>query len=215
MKNSLLTATLAASALTLGATLYAPSAQAASVTGTLSNFTGDTAGGKFTFTDDGVDTVKLLAEITPPTVGGDIRGIFFNVLGGTTGLNVVSNTLGADVNNLDFNTCNTGGGNNMNGGGGGCYLPGGFDVGFAVASPGTSGGTITSALFTITRSGLTASSFLDQTIGMRYQATGGPNGSSKLAGTAVPTPALLPGLIGMGVAALRKRKAEAEENTAA
>lgn len=31
----------------------------------------------------------------------------------------------------------------------------------------------------------------------------------------VPTPALLPGLIGMGVAALRKRKAEAEDNTAA
>jgi hypothetical protein len=31
----------------------------------------------------------------------------------------------------------------------------------------------------------------------------------------VPTPALLPGLIGMGVAAMRKRKAEAEDNTAA
>lgn len=33
--------------------------------------------------------------------------------------------------------------------------------------------------------------------------------------TPVPTPALLPGLIGMGVAALRKRKGEAEESTEA
>lgn len=33
--------------------------------------------------------------------------------------------------------------------------------------------------------------------------------------TPIPTPALLPGLIGMGVAALRKRKGEAEESTEA
>lgn len=47
---------------------------------------------------------------------------------------------------------------------------------------------------------------------------GGSGGAYSIAlnqptATAVPTPALLPGLIGMGVAALRKRKAEAVEET--
>jgi hypothetical protein len=206
---------IAASALTVGSVMYAPVANAASFTGSLSEFTGDNAGGEFTFSDVSANTVSLLAKITSPTVGGDIRGIFFDLIGGTTGLTVAPGS-GVPLSDLGFGTCQAGGGNNLNGGGSPCP----FDVGFAVGRPGAAGGTITSALFTITRSGLTASSFAGQTIGVRYQATGANgNGSSKLAGTVsatpVPTPALLPGLIGMGVAALRKRKGEAEESAEA
>ncbi len=216
---SLAPVAIAASALTVGSVMYAPVANAASVTGSLSEFTGDNAGGTFTFSDFGPNTVRLLTKITAPTVGGDIRGVFFDVIGGTAGLQVMpvsGQGAGITVSELNFNTCAAGGGNNLNGGGSPCP----FDVGFAVGRPGTAGGTITSALFTITRSGLTASSFAGQTIGIRYQATGANgNGSSKLSGTtsatAVPTPALLPGLIGMGVAAMRKRKGEAEETAEA
>lgn len=211
---------ITASALTVGSVMYAPAANAASFTGSLSEFTGDNAGGEFTFSDFAPDTVRLLAKITSPTVGGDIRGIFFDVIGGATGLTVTpvpGQGAGITVSDLTFNTCEAGNGNNLNGGG--AANPCDFNVGFAVGRPGVAGGTITSALFTITRSGLTASSFAGQTIGVRYQATGGPEGSSKLSGTvsatAVPTPALLPGLIGMGVAALRKRKGEAEETAEA
>lgn len=45
----------------------------------------------------------------------------------------------------------------------------------------------------------------------------GPNGFSEVTQgpvAAIPTPALLPGLIGMGIAALRKRKGEAAETSA-
>lgn len=213
---------IAASALTVGSVMYAPAANAASFTGSLSEFTGDDAAGEFTFSDIGnnTGTVQLLAKIKSPTVGGDIRGIFFDVLGGTSGLTVTpvpGQGAGITISNLNFNTCAAGQGNNLTGGG--AANPCNFDVGFAVGRPGAAGGTITSALFTITRSGLTASSFAGQTIGVRYQATGGSAGSSKLSGTtsatAVPTPALLPGLIGMGVAAMRKRKGEAEESAEA
>ncbi|PSR19095.1 hypothetical protein C8255_04085 [filamentous cyanobacterium CCP3] len=219
---SLAPVAIAASALTVGSVMYAPTANAASFTGSLVEFTGDDAGGQFTFSDFGPNTVRLLTKITSPTVGGDIRGVFFDVIGGTAGLQVTpvsGQGAGITVSDLSFNTCNTGEGNNLNGGSPGANLCN-FDVGFAVGRPGTAGGTITSALFTITRSGLTASSFAGQNIGIRYQATGANgNGSSKLSGTvsatAVPTPALLPGLIGMGLAALRKRKGEAEESAEA
>lgn len=212
---------IAASALTVGSVIYAPAANAAEFKGSLVEFTGDNAGGEFTFSDFGIDTVRLLTKITSPTVGGDIRGVFFDVSGGTTGLQVApvsGQGTGITVSDLTFNTCNTGTGNNLNGGSSGANLCN-FDVGFAVGRPGAAGGTITSALFTIQRSGLTASSFAGQNIGIRYQATGGFNKSSKLSGTTsatpVPTPALLPGLIGMGVAAMRKRKGEDEESAEA
>jgi hypothetical protein len=39
---------------------------------------------------------------------------------------------------------------------------------------------------------------------------GGSDNSFRLSGTPIPTPALLPGLIGMGVATFRKRRTEAE-----
>ena len=214
MRNSLLTASIAAGALAMGTTFYAPAASAATIAGPLTDFTGDTAGGKMTFTDAGPGTVNLFAEITAPTIGGDIRGLFFNVLGGTDGLNVT----GTDVTSFAFNTCNLGGGNNLEGGGPSAPCAGSnvFDVGISIGQPGAADGTITSTQLTITRAGLTASSFLDQTIGMRLQSTGADGkGSSKLSGTAVPTPALLPGLIGMGAAALRKRKGEGDESAEA
>jgi len=72
-------------------------------------------------------------------------------------------------------------------------------------------GTVIGANFTTYLGGSAYGSF-----GLNSSFVNGPNSdaSFRLSGTpvatAVPTPALLPGLIGMGVAAFRKRRAEAQ-----
>lgn len=93
--------------------------------------------------------------------------------------------------NLSF--CGTSGNNCAGGSGGGLFGGDSDTLTFDVA--GNFGSTLTLADFAT-----------------KWQ---GEPDSYQISGTPVPTPALLPGLIGMGVAALRKRKGEAEESAEA
>ena len=213
MKTNFLPAALTAAVLAGSLTIGASPAKALSLTASLEEFTGDNAGGQITLTDRGAGIVELLAEITAPTVNGDINGIWFDIAPVPGNLNIT----GANVNNgftalnPGDGCANLGGGNNLNGGGNPCPL----NIAVAIGSPGQAGGRITSTLLEITGNGLSVASFGD-TFGLRYQSTGvNFNGSSKLGGTAndvVPTPAaVLPALFGMGVAAVRKKKDTSSE----
>jgi len=208
MRNKLFTGSVFAGSLALGVFTHSY-ATAASLTVNLTKFTGDNAGGEITLTDSGPDKIDFLVKITPPTVNGDIRGIYFNLLGGTLGLIAT----GSEVTGTYFNKCSGGGGNNLNGGGSPCPFNVVLDIGQAGSD------IITQTSFTVARSGLSVESFFGQSFGLRYQQTGeDKKGSSKLKGvapeTAIPTLALLPGLIGMGLAAWRKRKSEQAESEA-
>lgn len=220
-----------ASTLATVSILGASPAKALSFTANLQNFTGDNAGGRITVSDSGTTNtglgiVELLAEITAPTVNGDINGIFFDLAPVSSDLDINSiativSQNGNVSSGVSVNTrfealapgsgCpNLGGGNNLNGGGNPCPL----NVGVAIGAPGAAGGRITSALLTLTGTGLDATDF-GNTFGLRFQSTGvNTQGSSKLGGTAddvVPTPAaVLPALLGMGAAVTRKKKEQAE-----
>jgi len=76
---------------------------------------------------------------------------------------------------------------------------------FTVASSGT-----TSGFWGVVADGLVQSATIQTQFGGGYISTEGlDNVRTATKATAVPTPALLPGLIGMGIAALRKRKGKA------
>jgi hypothetical protein len=220
MKKQLLSSVLAVGTLAIGCLGQMSSAEAASLTVNLQEFTGDDAGGKVTLTEVTGGSIDFLVDLTSPTVNGDIQAVFFDIFNesllsglSATGTKVTATRFEAN------SVCSVGSsGNNLNGGGSANPCP--FDIGVAIGNVGAAGGRITSTTFTLSHSSsnLTLAQFFDQGFGLRVQSTGGNfNGSSKLKGTApltpdvetpIPTPALLPGLIGMGAAALRKKKRE-------
>ena len=239
MKMSFLKSSMFLGTLVAASMMHVPSAQAFSFSKTNNNVTIETGDTNETFTamfngfnDDVGDIPGLTAEAIFNLIEFDGRTANFNVVlnntssGSTTasrvsvlGFNVTPST-GADPtatasgplfntvgsgnfpNNIpDLDICfKDGGGKNCAGGGGtGVKIgeTGNFAFSLAFANSGTA-------------------SFVLDNFAVRYQAVNSTNpalnGGSASGTGQVPTPALLPGLIGMGVAALRKKnKAELVE----
>ncbi|HBL60592.1 MAG TPA: hypothetical protein DDZ80_19690, partial [Cyanobacteria bacterium UBA8803] len=175
-------------------------ANAATLSINLAEYTGDDAGASILL-DDGIQAgkVKFTVNVTSPTVGGDIRGLFFDIANNSLlgGLNITGNTDPfSNFTQIADGVTAAGTGNNINGGG--AANPGPFDVGLAIGSAGSSGGLLQTTSFFLSHNtqSLDISQFFNQTFGLRLQATGGSNGSSKLKGTApssgTPTPTPTP-----------------------
>lgn len=113
--------------------------------------------------DDGTILFSLSSE------GSDVRGLFFDVTGISSGL-VVS---GEDVTDSDFDTINLGGGVNMNGEGRDEY-----DVGVEFGTAGAGQDIVTSTSFTLASddgSALTLDAITNQEFGIRLTSTGAKN----------------------------------------
>ena len=147
--------------------------------------------GRVTFTDLAPNQVQITADISSPInstiTRGDILGLWFDfanpvgsslavapaVFGGAYLPDGVSNSLGGNVN--------------INGSG-----PAGWDLGLIVGQNGAAGGFNQTVTLSLTATGLSASTFLGQRIGMRVQSILGVPGfnfdSSKLLGRGAPPP---------------------------
>lgn len=183
-RTLLLTSAVVGAVITIGTLYPQQTVYALSLSRTLYNFTGDTAVGRITL-EDVAGGVKLSTEITAPTVNGDIAGIWF----GLKDINLLNTLLNNSITNLTTNTgestyqlftdsrsCPASGYNNLKGGGSPCdsgLLNGLLTLGKA----GSSAGWVQSASFVI--SAVQVSDFNDA-FGLRYQSTGGTEGSSKL-----------------------------------
>lgn len=214
MKKQFLTGALVMGTLAVGSLGQTSFAEAASISFSVTPFTNDSdpATATFTLTD-----VAQGVQFNANTNNGDITGIFFDIANNSYlgGLQVTSSNF-PFIFDQSGNVSDLGQGVNLNGGGTFSPYEIGVKVGNSGGSPGDFFQSVQFTLSTIPNSGLsplTINQFLGQNFGLRLQSTspsgsGSGDGSSKLQGTAVPTPALLPGLIGMGIAALRKKKRE-------
>ncbi len=222
MKNLLVSAGVAAAILGVG-TINAP-AQAFSV---VLSGGGDTADenikasiGLADLGDNLRFVVSLLPEDTTGNIG-DLRGFFFDIIQDDQAfldsLSIVNAS--QSISNVTFkkdNVINLGQDNNLNG-----RTSKKFDAGFSIGQQGIGGGDdIRSITFELASSSgaLNLGLFNKSTrAGVRAQSVGpegtSREGSAKLVGE-VPTPALLPGLVGMAIAALRNKKEEDVEETA-
>jgi hypothetical protein len=200
--------------------LHPNSAQAASLSFNVFNFTGDTAQAKVTLTE--IDqAIQFEIDVIPSPNIGDLRGVFFNIADDSliSGLSVTGNNLG----NTQFSAgsvINLGGGATLSG-----YANGKFDAGIEIGKAGIGkGDDFQSAAFTLSHTSavLTLSQFANQFFGVRITSVGelgsSRDGSSKLAGV-VPTPpddseeptevpepgaALALGLVGIGAWRLKR-----------
>jgi len=185
------TATVATTALT------AMPAQALSLSGTL-NFTGEVV---IDGTSDDFSADFINAVVSGVTSSGDFAGASgagisdFSIFGGELSPDPVDPFLSGIVlasgDIVDFVLTGFEG-----------------DTGFFVGAPGGAGDIAVLEGFFVNGDTTVAAGSLTT------QLASSPTGttySSSLTAVEIPTPALLPGLVGMGVAALRKRKALAEE----
>ncbi len=236
IKSLLRLSTTMGASIALGLAVAGTSAQAATIRSVLSENIGiDSAPVSVGVNLDKIgSSIKFTVEVLEePTTGniGDLLGFFFDIRDDSllSGLSITdelcttasgstfSNSTGSSpcISNVTFsasNVINFGGGNNLN-------PADPFDAGFTVGRAGLKGGAddIRNVMFTLTHSS-TALSFdqfikPDQRLGARLQSVGPEGGtrggSGKVVGE-VPTPAMLPGIVGIGLAAVRKRKRKAE-----
>lgn len=170
----------------------ASSAQALSFTAGLEEFTGDNAAGKITLEDWVGGGVKFTAEITAPTINGDISGLWFglkdtSLLSSLHISNLMTNTGDNSfkyIYNSDSNatSCLSSGQNNLNGGTDKTFCESGLTNGLiSFGKAGSSGGLVQTVSFILSSktNPLTITNF-NEAFGLRYQSTGGSEGSSKL-----------------------------------
>lgn len=195
-----------AAALTTGMALTAPSAEAVSLTvGSTLNLQNPSGGG-VTFSS-GTGTLDFAGRLRGQGVGfGASTGSFFGATGSPPPIarirDLSLNPLGGGLFGLSAPITNFIRGVDVPG------VPGGDDVQF----------TLTEFIFNSANGNtdslkgfFTTSSGTFQAIGRFTSQTDFTNPSTySLSLKVVPTPALLPGLVGMGLAALRKRREEAE-----
>lgn len=170
---------------------YADSAIALVLSAQLNEFTGDNAAGQITLEDWVDGSIKFTAEITSPTINGDISGLWFglkdtSLLSSLSISNLTTNTGDNSFNYLynsdpDSTSCLSSGQNNLNGDKLLCEsgLINGL-VSFGKA--GSSGGLVQTVSFILSSSisSLTINDF-NEAFGLRYQSTGSAQeGSSKL-----------------------------------
>ena len=144
--------------------------------------------------------IQFTLNVNDPTNTGDMLAAYFDFA------NTFNSAITSVTGVLDWKigTSNIVGGN----------IGKTFDLGVQLSPTGSSNGLLTNAVFTVLGTGLDITDLFEQQFAVRLQTAGlqpnGGNGSSKMSGqfpnNAIPTPALLPGLIGMGIAALRKKK---------
>jgi len=179
--------------------LYANPAQALSFTAELEEFTGDNAAGKITIEDGFDGGIKFTAEITSPTISGDISGLWFGLKDTSllsslnisefvaTGEETVINGIDPKYyfdSSLSPKSCvsNDSGPNNLNGGADKEFCKSGLTNGLISFGAGSSEGLVQKVTFLLssTTSSLTVADF-NQAFGLRYQSTGiSEKGSSKL-----------------------------------
>ena len=207
-----------AACLSLGISAMAVGAAAqATLMTTLEDFSnGGGFFGEVILEDEGVDSVRVTANIQDPInvdlTKGDILGLWFNVNDFSL-LGPLSTSQGNPmgiVNNLvvdEDNVTDLGGNVNLNGGGPNNPYP--FDIGVVLGANGGAQGFVQTLSFLFTGSGLSEASFANQSVGMRVQSIEGGAfdsiGSSKLVGSSTPpppTPVPAPGslaLLGIGL----------------
>lgn len=182
----------------------------------ITNLEDATNGGGFfgvvTFEDNGLNTVKITADISDPInaglTQGDILGLWFDF----ADVSVLTLPLPIGINpapfgfssNPDSVGTSLGGNVNINGSG-----EDNWDLAVKVGENGSAGGFNQMVMFDLTILGLSASQFDGQRVGMRVQSIAGGSfgeGSSKL--LRVPEPGILAlfglGLLGLGLSQ-RKR----------
>ncbi|MBD1822213.1 cistern family PEP-CTERM protein [Cyanobacteria bacterium FACHB-DQ100] len=227
MKRQLLTGVLAASTLTLAAFSQATPAHALSFSGGTVNLTANDVGSTFQVNFDGnvngnnVPGLSAQALFTLTSYATNQANFTVNLINTTT-VPITSriSRLGFNTNpgvNVDassatgvFTDVITGSFPNKFGDVEVCFVP--SSRGTCGGGPGgvtTTGNFTTNLVFTGSlTNGLSLSDF-----GVRYQSINGggfDDASGTGRGTPIPTPALLPAVLGMGAAVLRKKKQEAK-----
>ncbi|MGB2926532.1 MAG: hypothetical protein WBB82_14625 [Limnothrix sp.] len=168
----------------------ADAASAISFTANLSEFTdGGTDAGIITLEDVAGGGIRFTAEITKPTINGDIAGLWFgvtdtNLLSSLSVSNLTTSTGETSFNLLtSTSSCPSSGQNNLNGGGTPCSS-GLLNSLISFGKAGSSDGLIQSVSFILNSSALTSSFSIDdlnESFGLRYQSTdANKGGSSKL-----------------------------------
>ncbi|MBE9180580.1 hypothetical protein IQ268_18625, partial [Oculatella sp. LEGE 06141] len=186
--EALLPSALLAS-LALASSIAAP-ADAASMSFSVSPFTGSSAQLNFTLddimADSGLSKVQVRVDVDKSVNLADIRGIFFGM--GDESLLKGLEITGSDITKTVIKAngvTSTGGDNNLNGGGG--INP--FDIGLEIGTSGIGKDDIQSTMFTVSHktANITLAQFLSQSFGVRATSVGtagNREGSSKLTGTA-------------------------------
>lgn len=165
--------------------------------------------------------IKITVGVDPSSPStGDLRGFFFDVkesfetlVGGF----IITVNNGVPISSLTqiVDGVNSAGSPSNN-----LSPENGFDVGFEIGNSGIGGGDdFQTLIFTLTHGTEDIGGYIfgqDERFGIRLTSVGpgldedDREGSSKVVGK-VPTPALLPGLVGLGIAALRKKQEDMAE----
>jgi hypothetical protein len=181
----------------------------------LDEFTGDNAQVSVNLVDVAGGVQFTVDIVRPPTVNGDLFGLFGSVL--NDNISAITSITGANVTGSQVGPANSvinlGGGNNLNG-----FQGNRFDFGVNFNGSGLAGGPLLSnTVFTV--AGLSTADFANQVLGARLQSTGAnQGGSSKLSGlvgggAVVPEPITMLGTgaaIAFGAAFRRRQQANPE-----
>ena len=177
------------------------------------SFGDDPIGVTVTLDDEEIaGATKFTVSITDPSLTGDIRGVFFDIINAPVAFNPltdVMDVMGGPITQICTNTDSCGGGNNLN-------PESAFDIALAIGDQGIGmGDDFQTTMFKVV--GTNLANFTDQRVGVRVQSIGTPGGgrggSDKLVGdvpptTVVPEPAsitLMGGAL-LGLAWLARRR---------
>ncbi len=168
------------------------SANAASISGSVSPFTGDPAKVDL-LVEDITGGVKVTANVDQSVSIADIRGIWFDISDNSlVGSLSIAGSDVTEVRQIVDGVNNLGGGANLNGGG--TFAP--YDIGVEIGTSGIGADDIQSTTFTVLGTGVNTSLFASENFGVRLTSVGAVgssrNGSSKLQGTLPTTPSPTP-----------------------
>ncbi|MDJ0619255.1 MAG: PEP-CTERM sorting domain-containing protein [Calothrix sp. MO_192.B10] len=201
------------------------SANAASISGSVSPFTGDPAKVDL-LVQDITGGVQVTATVDQSVSIADIRGIWFDISDNSlVGSLSIAGSDVTQVQQIVNGVNNLGGGANLNGGG--TFAP--YDVGVEIGTPGIGANDIQSTMFTVLGAGVNTSLFASENFGVRLTSVGAVgssrSGSSKLQGTLpttppptpVPEPFTILGtavVLGFGVACVHQNSLKGRKKTA-